>query len=276
MFGTITFLVDNVAEEPFIAEHGFSLLLETGGKRILFDTGQADALFYNAKELNVPLTDLDMLILSHGHYDHGGNVAKIIELNPLIQFFAHPDCLISRWSIPVKANPPNPIGLDQQDKEAIRNLPEDHCHWCEQPVEIMADVWITGAIPRLNPFEDVGGSFYTDEQGRTPDLIRDDMALWLGGESTTVICGCCHSGIKNTLDHIISFTGVPQIKTLIGGFHLFMADEERLLQTVSTINDTTVQDVYPAHCTGEPAIVVLQEQLQARMQRGKVGLKIRM
>ena len=274
MSETITFLVDNKAEEPFVAEHGFSIMLEIKGKRLLFDTGQGKALFQNAKELGISLSGLDALVLSHGHYDHGGNLAKILSLNPSIHFFAHPDCLIPRWSLhPGKES--KSVALSQKDKAAIMNLSHTRLHWCHNPTEIMTEVWITGAIARKNSFEDVGGPFYQDKIGNEPDLIPDDISLWIEGESgLTVICGCCHSGVKNTIEQIVSHYDAAQINTLIGGFHLVHAKNKRLTKTVSFINETGVKRVIPAHCTGETAMTILQEQLNAEVQIGTVGLQI--
>ncbi len=275
MSGVITFLVDNRAEKPFIAEHGFSILLEIGGKRLLFDTGQGNALFHNAIKLGISLEGLDILVLSHGHYDHSGNLAKIISLNPSIQFFAHPDCLIPRWSLRLGKTPKS-VALSQEDKTAIMNLSPSQRHWCDKPTEIMPEVWVTGTIPRTNNFEDVGGLFFRDEMAKTPDLIRDDMALWISDRSEfTVICGCCHSGVKNTIDHIVSLSEDARINTLLGGFHLVYAKNERLTKTVSFINETGIDRVIPAHCTGKSAMTILQKQLDTEVQLGGVGLQLK-
>jgi len=95
----ITVLVDNNADQGFMAEHGFSVLIEHNNQRILFDTGQCDALFHNAKKLNIKLTELDSIILSHGHYDHGGNIEWLSTNNPSCQLYLHPDSLKKRFSI---------------------------------------------------------------------------------------------------------------------------------------------------------------------------------
>jgi 7,8-dihydropterin-6-yl-methyl-4-(beta-D-ribofuranosyl)aminobenzene 5'-phosphate synthase len=275
MSGTVTILVDNRAEEPFISEHGFSVLLEIRGRKILFDTGQGGALFHNALQAEVSLSGLDALVLSHGHYDHGGNLGRIMALNPSIRFFAHPECLIPRWALQ-PGKPPRSIALSPEESSSIKDLPSTQLHWCTEPAEIMPDVWLTGSIPRRSSFEDVGGPFYQDEAGDTPDLIHDDMALWIAGESgLTVICGCCHSGVKNTIEYIASLSEDTPVKTLIGGLHLVNANNERLMSTVSFINETGIERVYPAHCTGETAMALLQEQLDAEVRTGTVGLQIK-
>ncbi len=275
MDGTITILVDNRAEEPFMDEHGFALLLETQGKKILFDTGQGEALFCNAEKMGLSLVDLDILILSHGHYDHGGNVAKILNLNPSIQFYGHPNCLSSRWSIP-SGKVAKAIDLSKEDKNAISTLSPDRLHWCTGPTEIIPDIWLTGPIPRKSPFEDVGGAFYIDAEGQTPDLIPDDMALWLGAESQMMICGCCHSGIQNSIDHIMSFSNSLRVKSLLGGLHLINASEERLIKTIAFLNDVMIKKVFPGHCTGETGMELFREQLEAEVQVAEVGLQIKL
>ena len=71
-------LVDNIAAEGLLAEHGFSLLIENNGRIILFDTGQGPALPHNAEKMNVDLQKTDLLILSHGHYDHTGGLPTVL------------------------------------------------------------------------------------------------------------------------------------------------------------------------------------------------------
>ena len=275
MSGTITFLVDNRAEEPFKSEHAFSILLETRGKRLLFDTGLDEALFLNAQQLGISLAGLDFLVLSHGHYDHGGNLAKIFALNPSIQFYAHPECMTERWSLqPSKS--PRSSALTAENLAAIENLSSSQINWCDKPVEIIPGIRLTGPIPRKSSFEDVGGPFYLDRDGNTPDLLPDDLALWVDENSgLTVICGCCHSGVKNTVDHIASLTDQAPINTLLGGFHLIHALSDRLKNTVDFLNETGLKRVIPAHCTGEAGMELLQKQLKAEVQLGTVGLQIK-
>ena len=71
----ITVIVENTAEPPFQAEHGVSLLIEYGKRRILFDCGAGGVLAYNAGLLGIELDDLSTIVLSHGHNDHTGGIS---------------------------------------------------------------------------------------------------------------------------------------------------------------------------------------------------------
>jgi len=72
-------LIDNEAENGLAAEHGFSAWVEAADRRILFDTGQGPALAENAVRLGIDRRRVDDLVLSHGHYDHPGGVARVLE-----------------------------------------------------------------------------------------------------------------------------------------------------------------------------------------------------
>ncbi len=272
--GRITILVDDEAEHPYIPEHGFAALIEVSGKRILFDTGWGKALFHNAEISGISLSNLDGLVLSHGHYDHSGNLSKILSLNPGVSFFAHPGSMIPRWSLsPVKK--PKSAGVSGKNRKAITGLSSSRLHWCKGPVEITTGVWITGEIERKNSFEDTGGNFYKNKIGTQRDFIVDDISIWIDGDSgLTIICGCCHSGLKNTLGQILASCDTPRINTLLGGFHLIHSKKERLEKTISFINRTGIERIIPSHCTGKAAVESFREHLDSEIISGSAGLQI--
>ena len=78
----ITALVENTSQDKkFGTEHGLSLYIEAGSQKILFDMGQSGLFADNAKVLGISLSDVTIAVLSHGHYDHGGGLAKFLEIN---------------------------------------------------------------------------------------------------------------------------------------------------------------------------------------------------
>lgn len=275
MSNKLTILVNDAAEVPYLKEHGIAILIEYNGSRILFDTAQNEALFYNAKQLDISFLELNSLILSHGHYDHGGNVFKILEKNPLITFFAHPDCLNKRYSYH-KGKEPKFAGLSEINEKAITSLPSDHCSWCDIPTEIIPNVWVTGEIPKKNNFEDTGGDFYLDKEGQIVDLLKDDLSMWIVDKGELVIvCGCCHSGIINTIEYIKKISKISKIKTLIGGFHLKKANEARISKSIKYLNSLGINKIIPLHCTGKNIIKIFKEKLDTEVVDGKTGLVVR-
>lgn len=276
MTTTITLLVDNQAETGLKHEHGLSMFIKHQGKRILFDNGQdSEALYYNAQKLAVSLNDLDIIILSHGHYDHGGNLAALLAANPNALFYAHPDCTQTRYSLHPNKDP-RTISLTTEAMNAIAAFPEKQKKFITSATEITPGMWLTGQIPRRCDLEDTGGPFFLDKEKIEADPLHDDMSLWIEtAAGLTVVCGCCHSGLINTLTHIKS--QLPQatpIKNLIGGLHLVNAKRTRINATIDYLNKENISNIYPAHCTGENAMLMLQDQVKSNVQIAKAGLKL--
>ncbi|MCW8996261.1 MAG: MBL fold metallo-hydrolase [Psychromonas sp.] len=275
MVSTITLLVDNQAESALQYEHGLSIFIEHQGKRILFDNGQSHALFDNAATLNIPLNNLDIIVLSHGHYDHGGNLDTLLRANPNAVFYAHPDCTQTRYSLhPNKAA--RTISLTKKALEAIAIFPEQQKKFITSATEIAPGMWLTGQVPRICDVEDSGGPFFLDKEKTQADPLNDDMSLWIEAEDgLTVVCGCCHSGIINTLTHINNqLSQTATIKCLIGGLHLVNANQARISATIDYLNKQNITNIYPAHCTGDSAMSLLQEQSNNNVQIAKAGLTL--
>ena len=94
----VTILVDNRAGEGLLSEHGLSVWIEADGKRILFDTGQG-VLDFNTRVLGVDLAETDILVLSHGHYDHTGGIPMVLRKARSVEIFFHPGATHSRYAI---------------------------------------------------------------------------------------------------------------------------------------------------------------------------------
>jgi 7,8-dihydropterin-6-yl-methyl-4-(beta-D-ribofuranosyl)aminobenzene 5'-phosphate synthase len=267
---SITILVDNEAGEGFIAEHGFSLWIETGTERIVFDTGQGVALQHNARLLGIDLARTDYLVLSHGHYDHTGGIPHVLANAAKAHVFCHPAAVQPRYSL--HNGTPQPIQMPSAAMRAIDRLPESNLHWVCHPLRISECVGLTGPIPRTTSYEDSGGPFYLDPQARRADPIEDDQAMWIRTGNGLVVCvGCCHAGLVNTLHHILQLNPGFKIDTLIGGFHSLGADYRRLASTVKALRQLGVRQVIPCHCTGKHAVAALHDVLGQRVKPGAVG-----
>ncbi len=269
----LTVLVDNKADGARLAaEHGFSLLLGLAGKQILFDTGQGPALRHNTSALEISFHALDALALSHGHYDHTGGTPEVLRQNPNVRIFAHPDLFTPRYS--QRNAPPQPIGIPQAANEALGGQ-LSNITWTPAPTRITDGVWVTGAIPRINDFEDTGGPFFLDPECRRPDPIEGDQALWIHTpKGIVVILGCAHAGVVNTLDHIARLTGSNQFHAVIGGMHLVNADQNRLLRTLEALKRYRIKILAPCHCTGQQAQDFLKETFKDQYVDIQAGTRI--
>lgn len=269
----ITILVDNHGDEGLAVEHGFSLWIEAGGQRILFDTGQGGCLAGNAARLGVDLQGADWIVLSHGHYDHSGALDHVLSRAVRAVLCCHPAAVLPRFARrgPQAAS----IGMPPASKRALDALPLDRIKWTFEPVWLADGIGLSGYIPRRTDFEDTGGPFFLNPEGTHLDTIEDDQALWLETAEGLVVCvGCCHSGLINTLTRIRQLTGRRQVKTVIGGFHLLGAGQRRLERTIAALADLGVPKLIPCHCTGSLAIEALAKAFPKAVQPGRAGLTL--
>ena len=271
----LTILADNTASPGLVAEHGLSCWIEVEGKKLLFDTGQKKALAANSETLGINLSETDVLVLSHGHYDHTGSIPAVLKRAHRAHIYLHPATFLPRYNIRDEIF--RSIQMPAESMRAIINLPEKRIHWVSQPAYLFAgvgikEVGITGPVPRKTDFEDTGGPFFLDPKGMRPDPIEDDLALWIRTDGGLVVCvGCCHAGLVNTLRYIMDLTGEHRIHTLIGGFHLSNANADRMERTVAELQLHPIGRIIPCHCTGEMAVEYLKRNLNCPVYPGYAG-----
>lgn len=173
----ITILADNhVAHRQTLAEHGLACFITTGKHRILFDTGQGQVLAHNAQALNCDLSQVDAIVLSHGHYDHtGGLPVALAAASKTIDVYLHPAALESKYS--VTAGQARDIGLPPAARAALQQ-PNIRLHPTSGPLEIIPGLFQTGEIPARTPKKRQPEHFIwmQTEKPRTP--LWDDQALF--------------------------------------------------------------------------------------------------
>ncbi|MBP8792198.1 MAG: MBL fold metallo-hydrolase [Lutibacter sp.] len=244
----ISVLTENCAGSVFLAEHGLSYLIEHEGERILFDAGHTDVFIKNAKKLGVDIQkDIDTVVLSHGHWDHGDGL-QYIDNKTLI---THPGSFIKRFR--KKDNSSLGLKLSKSDIQQKFKLV-----LTDKPYYISDNIIFLGQIPRLTDFEAKSTNFI-DELGE-PDFILDDSAIVvIQNKELIIITACSHSGICNIIEYAMNVTGINFVKAVIGGFHL----KENNLQTKQTIDflkNKGIHKIYPSHCTELPALVAFYEE----------------
>ncbi len=270
----VAILVDNEAGAGLESEHGFSVWIDTGDRHLLFDTGKTDLLLTNAERLNIDLDMVDTVVLSHGHYDHTGGLAPLLHACRSCDIYCHPAAVSPRYSI--RNHKVKQLQMPADSKTALEHLPQEHMHWVEQPMQITPDIGLTGPILRHTGFEDTGGPFYLDKEGRRPDPIDDDLALWVRSEKgILVFVGCAHAGLINTLDQIRQQNPGEEIQAVIGGFHLAHADQMRQERTIRALQQLNPPCIIPCHCTGEEMVEKLRYTFGRQCHRGMAGMQLK-
>lgn len=267
----ITILVDNyVRRRRLLAEHGWACWVETPTCRLLFDTGQGQALLPNARELGIPLETANAIVLSHGHYDHTGALADALDLCMAARVFAHPAALEAKYKRAPEGGI-RAIGLPAMSDEVRARLAA-RLVATRSPTQINPDVWVTGEVPRVTDFEPANGEFFLDAAGEQPDRLIDDQALLVRTASgLVVLLGCAHAGVINTLRYAQTLQpGLPLVAVL-GGMHLQSVPTQRVTRTLSELAVLSVSRVIPAHCTGLPVLAAMATGLPRRCTPSEVG-----
>jgi 7,8-dihydropterin-6-yl-methyl-4-(beta-D-ribofuranosyl)aminobenzene 5'-phosphate synthase len=268
----IKIIADNNVKGDLIKEHGFAAWIEAYGRKILFDTGQGKALSYNSGKIGCDLASADMLVLSHGHYDHCGSIAEALKRNPSMPVYCSRGVLATRFSID-PATGSREISIPPGEKRALLAIPDSRMNWINAPVRTGSDTWISGPVPRNNPLEDTGGSFFLDPEGTDPDPIEDDLSMWIFTDcGPIIVTGCCHSGIINTAEHLRRVTGEERLLGIIGGLHLVNASLPRMRETVEYFRKRDPEFIIPCHCTGDSAVEYLRTEFGEKITPGYAGL----
>jgi 7,8-dihydropterin-6-yl-methyl-4-(beta-D-ribofuranosyl)aminobenzene 5'-phosphate synthase len=242
----ISILTDNNPGTHTPAEHGLSYIIEYERKRLLFDTGQSNMFLKNAETMNISLTDINMIILSHGHFDHGNGLDYLSGYSLL----CHPGCFVKRY----RRSDNSYIGLRISKEELAEKF---SLQTSSDPYEITKKIFFLGEVPRITDFESVTTSFILNDG--SPDYVMDDSALAIVlPDGLFVVTGCGHAGIVNTLEHAKRVTGFNKIYGIMGGFHLKEINHQTK-ETIRYIKENKVEKIYPSHCTELPALSAFYE-----------------
>ncbi|MHC1568205.1 MAG: MBL fold metallo-hydrolase [Candidatus Syntropharchaeia archaeon] len=267
----ITTLSENTAAFPeILAEHGISILIESKEGKILFDTGQSISVVHNSNSLGIDLSDLECIVLSHGHYDHTGGLGEVLRRTGEIEIFAHPDVFQKKY-------------VKRKEGKRYIGIPYTR-EWLEsrgakfktrkKPVEILDNIIATGEIERKS-FEEVDRSLYVmDGDNFIRDEVLDDQALIVRTEKGLfILLGCAHSGVINTIEHAMEITGEKRVYGVVGGTHLGFSDEKRIEETIKFLKRYEIERIGVSHCTGMKASVKFASVFKERFFFNNAGVR---
>lgn len=263
MFKVITLIENNSDDNnTLFNEHGLSIYVEVDEMKILFDTGKSGDFIKNAEKLNVDLSNIDHLLLSHGHYDHSGGFKKLVDsignsfkLIVGEGFFNKKYKLMDDNNCRYNGNPFNEDYINEKNID-FKYIKEDITY-------INENIIIFSNFKRSNDFELSNKLFrIKKDENYILDNFSDEIVLAVKIEQgLMVILGCSHIGIVNILETIIKRTGMP-IYGVIGGSHLIEADEERLNKTIEFLKENNIKIIAMCHCTGEDAVEKIKNEFK--------------
>jgi len=256
-----------------IGEWGFSALVEADGHEILVDTGaRPDTVLQNSRELNVDLSRVREVILTHNHDDHTTGLLtlrrEMMKKNPAALSVVHVAKGIF-YSRPSAEGEDNPMIAIRKEYEATGGRFIEH----SGGKDIFPGAWLTGPVPRKYPERNwsVRGKVQTPD-GLVEDTIPEDQSLVLDTtQGLVVLTGCGHAGIVNILTYTATRFPGRDVDAVIGGLHLFPASDEQLDWTGDEFKKFKVANLIGAHCTGIEAVYRLRQRVGLTRSTAVVG-----
>ncbi len=263
----VTVLAEERSAVPGLAmEHGLSLFLDRDGRKLLFDTGQGPTAADNARRLGIDLTDIEGIVLSHGHYDHTGGLKSILGISGPKKIFTHPGVFGRKQYRVREGKSPRYIGIP--DTAVALEKQGGILDFSSRMREIFPGIFLSGEVARSTRGEG-DEPFLTVREGRKylPDPFREEqfMAI-MTREEMILITGCCHAGLTNTVLHAHTLWSGRKVASVIGGLHLRSADHSVLAGVVRLLKKEGTEKIFAGHCTGEKAEKVLGDAFKGYFQ----------
>ena len=257
-------------------EHGLCFYIETEKHKLLMDAGQTELLLENAQKLGIDLTAVDTVVLSHGHYDHGGGILPFAKINPDAKIYV-PEAAFGEYYSVNKAGEPHYIGLAAEIRELsqVVKVSAEGIYKIDEELSIFSGIGSKHPVPSANQ---------RLKKKAGDDLVQDDFAheqclVIREGIKSSLLSGCAHHGLLNILDRYRElYGGEPDV--VISGFHMMRrhgySDED-----INVIIDTALAlrqyktVFYTGHCTGVEPYNAMKKLMGDRLHYVHSGDEIR-
>lgn len=247
-----------------LCEHGLSFYVETKKHKLLVDTGATDAFITNADKLGVDLKQVDIVILSHGHYDHAGGILGFVEVNPdariLMQRLSGEEYYHKNDSMEKY------IGIDSRIKE----LPQ--AEWIDGDKRIDDEIFLFSGVAgrKLWPSGNLELMVKKEERFYQDDFLHEQYLVLKEDKRRILLSGCAHNGILNILDRFREIYGTnPDI--VISGLHMrkksgYTDEDLKVIRQIGMELAKLNTRFYTGHCTGEVPYQILKEYMGKQLR----------
>lgn len=263
----VTVLVENTAPQDsgLTPEHGLSLYIQYREHHILLDAGSSQAFARNAQALGIDLRQVDLAVLSHGHYDHADGLRYFLEENCTCKVYARPQAGGPYFS--TSTGSPRFIGIHRDIWEGRQDRFD-----CGEGVRQPAPgVWLVPETVHGGPFASRETNLLRKlgpDQFVPDDFVHEHSLVLEGTDGLVVFNSCSHGGIVNIVQGVRD-TLSREVTAVVGGLHMFSAKAPSGLncppdypgQVARALKELGVRRVYTGHCTGEAALSLLREEL---------------
>ena len=259
-------------------EHGLSILVENNDTKLLFDTGGPEgSAIKNAEALNLELSDVDAVVISHGHDDHTGGLLDFFNINDNAPVYLKKEALNPHYT--GSGSDRKFIGMDERIFENHRN----RLKFINKTTEILEDFFLIPTIYQKYPTPTTNSILFSKEDNKILiDRFQHElfMAVKTNNE-LNIFSGCGHKGIQNIVYTTEQTFPHSKIKSIIGGFHFqagkistFTAKSEEIEETSRWIKSEDIEKVYTGHCTGKYGYQIMETILGNRIEQLYSGKKI--
>lgn len=267
----VTALVENTTvSTDYRCKHGLCLNIKTSNHNILFDLGADDLFIENAKKLNVNIEDIDIVIISHGHKDHGGGLSTFLEHNKKAKVYINRNAFNNHYTS-IFGIFKFFIGLDKANKF------NDRIIFVDNNLKIDDELYLFSNVSKRELISEANNSLLmkVDNKYVRDNFKHEQNLIITENDKHTLIAGCAHNGIINILDKGEEIVG-QNLNTVIGGFHLFNPsmrkyEKKDLIKAIGDILAIKDTEFYTCHCTGIKAFNILRNELGEQIKYLSTG-----
>ena len=254
-------LIENTEGKPgCVSAHGLSFYIETNKHRLLMDLGPSEDTLKNAGILDIKLSDVDTVILSHGHYDHSGGIMPFTEINDKAAIYMQTSATDAYFA---------DDGLDASERYRyigidpdIAKLPQVRFVNGDTVIDEELELFTIPKRSHELPFTNKRLLIRKGNEYIRDDFRHEHYLVIRQKEKSVLMSGCAHNGILSILDAFAQKYGKAP-DAVISGFHLmkktqYREDEIREIEDIATELKKYPTRFYTCHCTGEEAFDIMK------------------